>query len=98
MRMRTVTMKSAAAAGVLAMAVLGGCESSGLSVREPRGKDYSTYVFSMYGHDDAPAAGGTTGSAIPPTAGANAGAASSGGRSSASASSILPPSDGHATH
>jgi hypothetical protein len=41
------------AAAALTISVLAGCESSGLSVREPRGKDYSTYVFSMYGDEGA---------------------------------------------
>jgi hypothetical protein len=52
--MRHVTLVKAAAAA-MSLAVFVGCESSGLSVREPRGRDYSTYVFSMYGNDAAPA-------------------------------------------
>src|SRR5438874_1290777 len=36
---------AALAAGALALA---GCESTGLSAREVRGRDYATYAYSMY--------------------------------------------------
>ena len=46
------TVIRCAAAAALPLAVLAGCESSGLSAREAAGRNFSSYVYSLY---DAPA-------------------------------------------
>src|SRR5439155_12462927 len=42
---------------ILAAAALAGCTSNGLSPREVRGRDYSSYVLSMYDPDVRASAG-----------------------------------------
>jgi hypothetical protein len=53
---RNAFLKRAAVAA-LPLAVLAGCESSGLSPREASGRNFSSYVYSLY---DAPAQAGDT--------------------------------------
>ncbi|MDB5322857.1 MAG: hypothetical protein JWN40_4488 [Phycisphaerales bacterium] len=56
--------RSAVVVGVLGLAVVAGCESSGLSPRETHGGDYSTYLYSLYDDGGATAQPGRPGADV----------------------------------